>query len=222
MDETRYLRPGKFIDSATPGVVAFAREVSAPGRDDRERIILLYKEIRDRLVYDPYVDFLDPANYRASSVLAAGRGFCVGKAALLCACARAVGVPARVGYADVRNHLTSPRLHALFQTDLFVWHSYADLLLDARWVKATPAFNGALCERLGLHPLEFDGTCDSLFHPFDRAGRRHMEYVVDRGTFPDVPFDTIVADFLLHYPALRMRQALEGDFQEEAVGEPIG
>ena len=40
----------------------------------------------------------------------------IGKASLLAACARAIGVPARVGYADVRNHLTSPRLYEKIKT----------------------------------------------------------------------------------------------------------
>jgi transglutaminase-like putative cysteine protease len=217
MDEAKYLLPGRFIDSASPNVVAYARETAKSGRDDCERIIQLYDTIRDGIVYDPYVDFLDPANYRASAVLAKGRGFCVGKAALLSACARAIGVPARVGYADVRNHLTSPRLQAVLKTDLFIWHSYSELYLDGRWLKATPAFNKSLCERLGLHPLEFDATTDSLFHPFDRAGRRHMEYVLDRGSFAEPPVEQIMVDFAVHYPGLRSFGSREGNFQQEAV-----
>ncbi len=213
-----YLQPGHFIDSAAPSVVAFARDAAAAGGDDRKRILLLYEAVRDGILYDPYVDTLHPDNYRASAVLAAGRGFCVGKAALFSACARALGVPARVGYADVRNHMTSPRLHALLQSDLYVWHSYSEVYLNGRWVKATPAFNAALCERLGLHALDFDGMTDSLFHPFDRAGRKHMEYIRDRGPFADVPFDQITADFRTHYPTLRSHRGIEGDFQKEAVG----
>lgn len=218
MDAASYLTPGKYIDSAAPRVIEYAHEIARSGSDDRERVILLYNAIRDGIVYDPYVDFLDPINYRASAVLAAGRGFCVGKAALLSACARVVGVPARVGYADVRNHMTSPRLHAILKTDLFIWHSYADILLEDQWVKATPAFNKSLCERAGLHALDFDGRSDSLFHPFDRAGRKHMEYVLDRGPFADVPCEQIIADFTACYPALRDRRGKTGgDFQQEVV-----
>lgn len=218
MDLASYLKPGRFIDSDAPNVVAFARDASASGRDDLERILLLYKAVRDGIVYDPYIDFLNADNYRASTVLKAGRGFCVGKAALFSASARIIGVPARVGYADVRNHMTSPRLHALLQTDVFIWHSYSEIHLHGRWVKATPAFNANLCERLGLHPLEFDGSADSLFHPFDRSGRKHMEYVVDRGPFDDVPYERVVADFRSYYPGLRAQHGLEGDFLKEAVG----
>jgi transglutaminase-like putative cysteine protease len=218
MDAASYLSPGKYIDSAAPSVVEYANEIARDGRDDRERVILLYNAIRDGIIYDPYVDFLDPINYRASAVLAAGRGFCVGKSALLSACARVVGVPARVGYADVRNHMTSPRLHAILKTDIFIWHSYAEIYLDGRWVKATPAFNKSLCERIGLNPLEFDGKSDSLFHPFDRSGRQHMEYVLDRGPFADVPCERIIADFIAYYPALQARRGKTGgDFQQEVV-----
>ena len=42
-----------------------------------------------------------------SATLARGYGFCVNKAVLLAALARAVGIPARLGFADVRNHLSS-------------------------------------------------------------------------------------------------------------------
>jgi len=75
----------------------------------------------------------------------------------------------------------------------------------------------ALCERVGIKPLEFDGENDSLFHPFDREGRRHMEYLRDRGTFADVPFETIQEAFSHAYPSLMTGTVLRGDFRSEAV-----
>ena len=214
-----FLSPSRFIDSDARDVVAFARSESGDAASEMDRVLRLYRSVRDAVLYDPYVDLADPANYRASGVLEAGRGFCIGKAALLAACARAIGVPARVGYADVRNHLTSPRLYERIKTDLFTWHSYAELHLEDRWVKATPAFNQSLCERLELQPLEFDGRTDSLLHPFDRVGRRHMEYLNDHGSFDDVPFELIQEDFRARYPALMKSRGLVGDFQAEAVAE---
>jgi transglutaminase-like putative cysteine protease len=215
--EAIFLQPAHFIDSDAPNVRAFARDAITAVRNDRERAIALYRTVRDNMLYDPYVDVTDPRSYRASDILALGRGYCVGKACVLAAAARAAGIPARVGYADVRNHMTSPRLYALLGTDVFIWHSYADLYVDGCWVKATPAFNASLCERLGVHVLEFDGKSDSLFQQFDRAGNRHMEYVHQRGTFADVPFEEIVADFRIHYPAMVAKGGLSGDFQTEAV-----
>ena len=215
--EPTYLQPTHFIDSDAPTIREFARDVIKGAQDGLEQVVQLYRAVRDRVLYDPYVDITNPRCYRASDVLALGRAYCVGKACLLAAAARAAGIPARVGYADVRNHMTSPRLYALLGTDVFLWHSYADLYVDGRWLKATPAFNSSLCDRLGLHVLEFDGRSDSLFQQFDRAGNRHMEYVSHRGTFADVPFEEIVADFRTHYPALVAKAGLSGDFQAEAV-----
>jgi transglutaminase-like putative cysteine protease len=216
------LAPGHFVDSDAPSIAALARQVTTGLRTDIDRVVRLYRTVRDSIVYDPYVDVFDQQNYRASSVLAAGRGFCVGKSAVLAATARAVGIPARVGYADVRNHLTWRRLRERTKSDVFIWHSYTELHIKGQWVKATPVFDQALCDRVGLKPLEFDGEQDSLFHPFDREGRRHMEYLRSRGTFTDVPFETIQADFRRAYPSLASERGLKGDFRAEAITADVG
>jgi transglutaminase-like putative cysteine protease len=211
------LTPGRFIDCNARSIVEFANGATAGLHGEIDRIVGLYRAVRDSVIYDPYVDVFDQQNYRASSVLAAGRGFCIGKSALLAATARVIGVPARVGYADVRNHMTSRRLRERTKSDIFIWHSYTDLYIDGKWVKATPVFDQALCERVGLQPLEFDGRQDSLFQPFDREGRRHMEYLRDRGTFSDVPFETISGDFKIAYPSLAGECGLKGDFRAEVI-----
>lgn len=202
-----YLRPGRFVESDDPGIVSFARS-AATGSDDRARAISLYYAVRDAVHYDPYRHFGRPETYSGKAALAGKVGFCVSKAALLAACARVLGIPARVGFADVRNHLSTPRLTELNGGDLFHWHAYAQLHVDGRWVKATPAFNLALCDKFGVHPLEFDGRTDSVFHPFDRRDRRHMEYVRERGHFPDVPFEAIVATLQRTSPRLLAGEAL--------------
>jgi len=196
---SEYLTPGRFVDCDHPAVIAFSREYSK-GKGAREKAVSLYYAVRDRIRYNPFQNFTLDDTYRASVCLEQGSGWCVPKAALLAACARAAGIPARVGYADVRNHITTPELTAKMGTDLFVFHGYTDLLLDGMWVKATPAFNLSLCIRFRVKPLEFDGISDSLFHPFDEDNRRHMEYVRDRGSYADVPADEIRRVFRETYP----------------------
>src|SRR3981189_1668804 len=147
-------------------VIRFSKQ-NSQGSVARERAVSLYYAVRDQIRYNPFLDFSNAEVFKASSVLAAEQGFCVGKAALLAACARAASIPARVGFADVRNHLTTPRLAETMGSDLFVYHGYADLYLEGRWVKATPAFNLALCTTFRVKPLEFDGRSDLIFHPFD-------------------------------------------------------
>ena len=194
-----FLQPGRFIDSTHPRVVQFTAE-NATGPSDREKAIALYYAVRDGVRYHPFQNFTLDETYRASVCLERGTGWCVPKAALLAACSRAAGIPARVGYADVKNHLTTPELTAKMGTDLFVFHGYTELYLEDRWVKATPAFNLTLCTRFRVKPLEFDGLSDSIFHPFDQDNRRHMEYVRERGVFPDVPADEIRRAFRETYP----------------------
>jgi transglutaminase-like putative cysteine protease len=187
------------IDSDHPAVVDFAR-THGVGRDDRARAVALHDAVRDVFRYDPYqVDF-SVDGMRASGVIEKGIGWCVPKAALLAAACRAIGIPARLGYADVRNHLSTERMRRAMGTDLFVWHGYTALWIDGAWRKATPAFNKELCERFGLLPLAFNGHDDSIYHPYDRAGNRHMEYVNQRGEFDDMPLAQIVADFARIYP----------------------
>jgi len=206
------------IDSDHPAVVGFAVR-HAVGVDDRTRAVSLYPAVRDGFRYDPYRIDLSLAGMRASSVIEQGFGWCVPKAALMAAAARAAGIPARVGYADVRNHLSTARLRQTLKTDLFVWHGFTELWLEGTWVKATPAFNIELCERFGLLPLDWDGRSDSLYHPFDREGRRHMEYVNERGSFDDMPLARIVEDFASTYPSLTSLASADASFEVDVQRE---
>jgi transglutaminase-like putative cysteine protease len=212
-----YLAAGEFIDNSDPEVRAFAQKTTAGATDAVSSAVKLYYAVRE-ILYDPYCAGEDRSYFRASDCLRAKRGFCIPKAALLAAAARSVGIPARVGYADVRNHLSTQKLIELIGGDLFIWHGFTELYVEHRWVKATPAFNLSLCKRFGVLPLEFDGRHDSLFHEYDQGGRRHMEYVRQRGHYPDVPYDTIIADFKKMYPRwLALTVTGEhGDFAREA------
>jgi transglutaminase-like putative cysteine protease len=211
------LAPTALIDSDHPAVVEFSKR--ATGANARERAISLYYLVRDGFRYDPYRIDVTVTGMRASRVLETGFGWCVPKAALLAAAARASGIPARVGYADVRNHLSTERFRELLKTDLYIWHGYTELWLEGEWVKATPAFNLALCERFGILPLEWDGRNDSLYHPYDREGRRHMEYVHQRGSFDDMPLAQIASDFAAAYPRWVASAATDADFERDAASE---
>lgn len=213
------LAPTPLIDSDHPAVVAFSR-THARGADPRERAVALYLAVRDGFRYDPYRIDLRDDGMRASAVIANGYGWCVPKAALYAAACRAAGIAARVGFADVRNHLSTARMRELLGTDLYVWHGYTEVRLDDRWVKATPAFNIELCDRFGLQPLAFDGRADSIYHPYDRSGQRHMEYVAQRGSFDEMPLARIRADFARTYPRwIDARVAQGADFLQDVARE---
>jgi transglutaminase-like putative cysteine protease len=187
------------IESTHPAVVQFARLHAEDAASDIDRGIRLFYAVRDGFRYDPYQIDLTIDGMKASTTLEIERGWCVSKAILLAACCRSLGIPARLGFADVRNHLSTERMRQRMRTDIFYWHGYTEMLLDGKWVKATPAFNIELCEKFGLLPLEFNGRDDSLYHPFDAAGHKHMEYVNQRGTFPDLPIEEIIETFRREY-----------------------
>jgi hypothetical protein len=50
--------------------------------------------------------------------------------------------------------------------------------------------------------LEWDGVHDSMFHEFDKAHNKFMEYVAQHGVFDDFPREYFVAVMVLNYPHL--------------------
>jgi transglutaminase-like putative cysteine protease len=217
------------IDADEPSVRAFASSRAGDAGDARQRAIRLYYAVRDEIRYDPYTAATTVEGLRASVTLAAGRAWCVPKAVLLAAACRAIGIPARLGFADVRNHLSTARMRETMKTEVFYWHGYTSILVGEggkRWVKATPAFNIELCEKFGFLPLEFDGENDSLYHAFDREGRKHMEYLNERGDYDDVPLDEMRATFAERYPFMgdaparsRTGFGAEADFDRDVALE---
>lgn len=196
------LEPTGFIDSGSEAVRELAARARAGAADEHEVAARLFAAVRDGVRYDPWVMSEDPSDYAASAVLGAGRGYCVQKSVALTAAARAAGIPSRLGFADVRNHLQSERLGEAMGTDLFVWHGYSTLFVGGRWTKASSAFNSELCARFGVPPLDYDGREDALLHPFSADGSQYMEYVSERGVFTDLPLQTILADFRRVYSRL--------------------
>jgi len=225
-DLAPYLAPTWFVNSDHAEVLAFAERATAPATTDLDKAVQLFYAVRDEIRYSAYGIRLDRESFRASAVLDCGFGWCVTKACLLAAVCRAVGVPCRLGYANVRNHLATEKLLSAMGTDIFYYHGYNEIYLQGRWVKATVAFNRGLCEKAKLSPLEFDGRTDSLYHPYDLQGRRHMEYLHDYGHFADVQHEAILSKFAAAYANLVSLEDLEdrrpADFETEVETESQG
>lgn len=215
MIEACYLQSAEFIDSNHPAILKYARQSLSAGDAALAQAVDLYYRVRDGIRYTPYINYSDPEIYRASSVLQRGSGFCVSKASLLAACGRALQIPSRVGFGDVKNHMNSPRLREINNGDIMRWHAFSEFYLEGRWVKATPAFNLELCARFNIKPLDFDGRQDSIFHPYDSDNHRHMEYLQQRGSFADVPLEQILETYRTFSPKLIDNNA-RGDFAAEA------
>jgi transglutaminase-like putative cysteine protease len=223
-DPAAFLGATWFIDTEHPRVREFA-EWASDGADDDIRVAQqLFVAVRDSLRYTPYsVRLNDLDNFRASSVLTLPATWCVPKAVVLTAVARAQHIPARLGFADVKNHLSSEKLSSLIRTDLFRWHGYTELFVDGKWTKVSPAFNRELCARFGVEPIEFDGSHDALMHAFDGNGTRFMEYVNDHGAYADLPYEQMTRDLRRHYSYMLSILEDGGPIgADELMGQPNG
>jgi transglutaminase-like putative cysteine protease len=206
----KYLKSTQIMDTDNREIVNYAMDaIKDADEDPITQAVKLYYAVRDDIWYDPYSPFYLPEHYRASNVLKRGRGYCVGKASLLCTLGRFCGIPSRVGFADVRNHLATRQLIEYLGTDLFVYHGYVEFYLEGKWVKATPAFNVELCRKHNVNPLEFNGREDSLFQSCSIEKKQFMEYIEDHGVYADIPVDIIVAGWEKAYGKDRVRQWIE-------------
>ncbi len=194
-----YLKPTATIDCDNQLIKDKARNLTKGVAGTAAQAKSLFYWVRDGIAYTPLVPLEIFENYRASETLKRGKGFCVEKAAVLAALARAVGIPARLHFADIRNHLASPRIVEVMGTNLFSYHGYTELYIDGNWIKATPAFDLNLCREKQIVPVEFDGQHHALFYTHNRDGRLHIEYLKDHGHRIDVPVQEILTAWLEHY-----------------------
>ena len=207
VENSKYLTATFILDSDSKVIIDYA--MSTVGDADDEPIskaIKLYYAVRDGIWYDPYIPFYRPEHFRASNVLKRGRAFCIGKASLLCTLGRACGIPSRVGFADVHNHLATKQLIDYLGSDIFSYHGFTEFYLDGKWVKATPAFNKELCRKAKVTPLEFNGREDSIFQPYNEEKKLFMEYITFHGTYADIPVDQIVDGWKETYGHERIRK----------------
>ena len=194
-----YLKPTDVIDSDNEEIIQFAKEVAKDSKDPVEKAVKIYYAVRDGIWYDPYTPFYKPEHYRASEVLKRKRGFCIPKAVLLCALGRALNIPSRLAFFDIRNYLITRQLFEYFGTDLFVFHGITEFYLNGKWVKATPAFNAELYKFYNAPPLEFNGREDAILPAFNLEKKRFIEYIRFRGTYADLPLQEIVDAFKESY-----------------------
>jgi len=199
----QYLQPTTFFDYHHPSVSEYFSTLSLPSEaSDIEKAVAIYYAVRDDFRYETSSAFDGVPTFAASFCFKQMQGYCLPKASLMIALCRKAGLPARIGLADVKNHLANPQIIEMLRSEIFSMHGYVEIFLSGKWVKATPAFDDALCQRNNIKPLAFNGIDDSIFHEFTPGGDKHMEYLVDHGHFEDMPVTFIHQNFAKHYPHL--------------------
>ena len=84
-----YLKPTEFLDFDTPTVRDFAERNSDANKSAAENAVSLYYAVRDGFTYNPYNLDLRREGLKASNLVGRKSGYCIEKAILLAARARA-------------------------------------------------------------------------------------------------------------------------------------
>jgi len=186
-----YLQATPAIEAEHPLIKAKAGELVEGAASPREKVLRLFAFVRDQIPYNLFMISMHPDDFRASFVLESQKGYCVQKAVLLCALARAAGIPSRLVLARIRNHRVPHALRARLGRNEFPGHGYNQFLIDDRWVTVAATFDAALCARIGVPVVEFDGYNDAILPDKALDGGPYIEYLEQYGYFADLPLDFI-------------------------------
>jgi transglutaminase-like putative cysteine protease len=189
----RYLQGTYTVDCEEKSVEEKSQTLTIDQETMIEKAKALFYFVRDQIKYNPYVPLYTLEDNKASVTLKRGEGYCVQKAILLAALARASGIPAKLGFADIRNYILTKKLaDAMKGENLFIYHGYVAFYLDGKWVKATPSFDLKMCQEHRIIPVEFDGRSDAQLHRYNQEGELHIEYVRDHGYYDDFPWEKLL------------------------------
>ena len=167
----------------------------------KELAKFLYIKVREGFLYDPFHLDLRRGSLKGNIILAKKKAWCVEKSLVLAACARRVGIPSRLGYSIVVNHIGVERLLSYLKRNEIVFHGFVELYVEGVWLKCTPSFDSRICRLSGVSSLDWDGESDSLFQPF-QGDKLFMEYVHQYGVFDDVPITLMNMEMKKFYPHL--------------------
>ncbi len=189
--EQTYLEPAYFVNSNAPEVIDYTLQVTRGIHDPIEKAVELFYAVRDDFRYNIHDVNIEAEELKASTLVKRGYGYCVEKANLLAATCRVVGVPSRLGFANVKTSIAPESLRRVLHTDVMVFQGYTEIWIEDHWVRVNPAFNASLCQKLAIPALEF-GILE----------QKHFQTVKDYGCFHDLPYDLYVQELRNYYPHL--------------------
>ncbi len=213
------LRATEFLDCDSQTVADYTDRVIGSETDPVKQAVKLFYAVRDRIRYDVYGVDMSRQGMKASTIIKNKVGFCIHKSIVFATAARYLGIPSRLTFSDVRNHISTPALKELVGGDVFNYHAYAEIYLHERWVKATPVFNLMLCYLFKMDPLEFDGVNDATLQPYDKNGDRCLEFINDHGHYNDLPYQQCITALKQHHPRLFMngKKTASGNLEQEHI-----
>ncbi len=217
------LQATEFLDCDSQIVADYTDHVIGSEQDPGKQMVKLFYAVRDRIRYDVYGVDMSRHGIKASSIIKNKVGFCIHKSIVFATAARYLGIPSRLTFSDVRNHLSTPALKKLVGGDVFNYHAYAEIYLQGSWVKATPVFNLMLCYLFKIEPLEFDGINDATLQPYDKNGKQCLEFINYHGSFDDLPYQQCISALKQHHPLLFMNgdKTATGNLEQEQIKQSV-
>ena len=199
-----FLKQSEFFQFSHPKIQSIYKQLNlSQNTSVEENIASLFHYVRDAWNYQPYVIGLNPDALTTENIISRKEGHCLDKAVILIALLRGAGIPARLGLAEVINHIGVEKIIESFGTEVLAPHGYTEAWNGQKWVKLTPAFNKELCHYLKVKPLEYKKNgIDALFQSSNEVDKKFMEYTKDLGVFNTVPITFINECLLSHYPQL--------------------
>ena len=195
-----FLKETPFLDYSSSEIQNYISEfIALPSK--KEKAIALYYKVRDGFLYDPYHLNLTQEGLTSSTILTKKRAWCVEKSIVMASCARALGIPTKLGYAIVKNHIGVEKLTHYLKKPEIVFHGYLELFINDKWVKCKPTFDQRVCRISKVTPLDWNAEEDSMFQEFEKD-KRFMEYTHFYGSFEDVPLQLMNEEMKIHYPHL--------------------
>lgn len=123
-----------FIDTDDDAIREISYRVAGAG-EPTDRAVRIFNYVRDQVQYE-FRAKLSQDEYKASRVIADGRGFCVQKAVLLSALLRAADIPAAIVLCDLKDHTLPPRIVEAMGTETMFHHGLNAIFLDNCWQSA--------------------------------------------------------------------------------------
>ncbi|WP_299201748.1 transglutaminase-like domain-containing protein [Brumimicrobium sp.] len=199
-EQERYLRSTPILEVNDKSTKELIADIDL-SKSKKEQAVALYYKVRDGFIYNPYHLDLRPEALKSSTISKKSRAWCVEKSIVMATGLRALGIPSKLGYGIVINHIGVEKLTQALRREEIVFHGYVSAYIDGKWVKSTPAFDPLICKVSGVEPLEWEGEEDALFQAY-QGSQKFMEYTHFYGEFDDVPVDLMNAEMEKYYPHL--------------------
>lgn len=140
-----FLKTTKSSDFNKAFVKNKALEIIGDSKSDSEKAISIFNWMKDNIKFA-----ISSTDAKASRTLKKGYGECANRTVLHITLLRAVGIPARARYADIKSELLIPIIPAFLFSKLppKLGHIWPECYIDNKWISCETFYDTALYEKM--------------------------------------------------------------------------